>query len=305
MSGRQHGVAIGVDAGGSKTIGILVDADGNEVARAHSSGANPWDVGADAARVALANVLDELFSGAPVRAVAVGNAGVDRESERESAEATLKPLIPSGVKFAVYNDAAAALGALGRARPAMVVIADSGSIAYGETADGKVVRVGGHGAILGDDGSLSAFGLGAIRHAAHALDGCETRGLLAEAVIEKLRLRRSLDIVERILHPQLDVPLVASLALLVEQAYRGGDKAATHLVEIEGNALATSAKRVARIVRGKGELPALLVGAVFKGFPEIRKRVIAGLRQTGPVAISESSECVHGAARLALDLLAT
>jgi glucosamine kinase len=302
MSDLARGVAIGIDAGGAKTLGILVDAGGNEVARANASGANPWDVGPEAARSALASVLHALLAGGGVRAIAIGNAGVDREPEREAAEANLRPLIPAGVRFAVYNDAAAALSAVGRARPAMVVIADSGSIAYGETADGKVVRVGGHGAILGDDGSLSAFGLGAVRHVAHALDGCETRGLLAEAVIEKLELRRSLDIVERILHPQLDVPLVASLALLVEQAYHGGDKAAMHLVEIEGNALATSAKRVARIVRGKDDLPVLLIGGVFTGFPEIRKRVIAGLRQTGPIALSESSECVHGAARLALEL---
>lgn len=298
----MDGIAIGVDAGGTKTLGILVNADGAEVGRAEAGGGNPWDVGPEAAHAAVASVLGTLLQGGGVRAVCIGNAGVDREPEREEAEAALRSLIPSRVRFVIRNDAAAALAALGPARPAMVVIADSGSIAYGESEDGTVTRVGGHGAVLGDDGSLSAFGLGAVRHAAHALDGCETRGLLAEAVIERLGLRRSLDIVERILHPQLDVPLVASLALLVEQAYHGGDRAANHLVEVEGQALATSAKRVARQVRGKGDLPVLLVGAVFKGFPEIRKRVIAGLRQTGPVTISESIEAVHGAARLALDL---
>jgi N-acetylglucosamine kinase-like BadF-type ATPase len=126
--------------------------------------------------------------------------------------------------------------------------------------------------------------------------------LLAESVIERLQLRRALDIVERIQSPELNVPLVASLAPLVEQAYQGGDPAARHLVELEGNALAVNAKRVARTIRTKEALPALLVGSIFAAFPEIRDRVKAGLRQTGAMTIVEKSECVMGAARLALDL---
>jgi N-acetylglucosamine kinase-like BadF-type ATPase len=214
----------------------------------------------------------------------------------------LRAPVAADISIAARNDAAASLTLAGPNRPAMVVIAGTGSIAYGEGADGSITRVGGHGAIIGDAGSGSAFGLGAIRHTANALDGCELRGLLAESVIERLQLRRALDIVERIQSPELNVPLVASLAPLVEQAYQGGDPAARHLVELEGNALAVNAKRVARTIRTKESLPALLVGSIFAAFPEIRDRVKAGLRQTGAMTIVEKSECVMGAARLALDL---
>jgi N-acetylglucosamine kinase-like BadF-type ATPase len=302
VSDLKRGVAIGIDAGGTKTLGILVDADGNELARADASGANPWDVGHDAAQRAIASVLKPLSAGGNVRAVCLGSAGVDRDADRATAEADLRALVPADISIAVRNDAAASLTLAGPKRPAMVVIAGTGSIAYGEGADGSITRVGGHGAIIGDAGSGSAFGLGAIRHTANALDGCELRGLLAESVIERLQLRRALDIVERIQRPELDVPLVASLAPLVEQAYQGGDPAARHLVELEGNALAVNAKRVARTIRTKEALPALLVGSIFAAFPEIRDRVKAGLRQTGAMTIVEKSECVMGAARLALDL---
>lgn len=302
MADITRGVAIGIDAGGTKTVGILVDGDGREISRAHAGGANPYDVGPEAARLALASVLEPLLAGGKVRAVCLGSAGVDSEPERKSTEAVLRGLVPEDVVIVVKNDAAAALGLVGPKRPAMVVIAATGSIAYGEGVDGKVTRVGGHGAIIGDSGSGSALGLGAVKHTANAYDGSEPKGKLAAAVIDRLKLRRASDIVARIQHPDLDVPLLASLAPLVEEARQGGDTAAKMLVEAEGTALAASAKRLAYSIREQSTLPVLLVGNIFSGFPEIREKVKASLRQTGPVMIHEFSECVLGAARVALEM---
>jgi len=302
MNDLKTGIAIGIDGGGTKTLGILVNVEGREVSRAQAGGANPWDVGPEAARQALQDVLDTLMTGSSVRAVCLGSAGIDRESDLITTEKALRAMLPSNVAINVRNDAAAALGIVGPKRPAIVIIAGTGSIAYGEGADGTVVRVGGHGAIIGDAGSASALGLAAVRHTANAFDGSEPRGLLAEAVIKTLKLRQASDIVLRIQHPNFDVPLVASLAPLVEQAYQAGDRAAKALVELEAGAIAANAKRVAQVVRGDAALPALLVGGVFGGFAEIRDRVKGALRQTGPVVIHESSECVHGAARIALEL---
>jgi N-acetylglucosamine kinase-like BadF-type ATPase len=302
MHDLRTGIAIGIDGGGTKTLAILVNAEGREVSRAQAGGANPWDVGPEAARIALQSAIEPLLAGGNVRAVCLGSAGIDRESDLVATEKSLRAMLPSTIAINVRNDAAAALGIVGPKRPAMTVIAGTGSIAYGEAADGKVVRVGGHGAIIGDSGSASALGLAAIRHTANAFDGSEVRGLLAEAVIKSLKLRQASDIVLRIQHPNFDVPLVASIAPLVEQAFQAGDRAAKALVELEANALAANAKRVAQVVRGESALPVLLVGGVFSGFSEIRDRVKAALRQTGPVVVHESSECVHGAARIALDL---
>src|SRR5579863_4622196 len=53
MNDLKTGIAIGIDGGGTKTLGILVNVEGREVTRAQAGGANPWDVGPDAARIAL------------------------------------------------------------------------------------------------------------------------------------------------------------------------------------------------------------------------------------------------------------
>ena len=304
MSDLRRGVAIGIDAGGTRTVGILVDADGREVARGHAGGANPWDVGPEAARAALSSVLEPLLAGSEVRAVCLGSAGVDRESDKVAGEKMLRAMVPAHIAIDVRNDAAAALGLAGPKRPALVIIASTGSIAYGESADGTPVRVGGHGAILGDPGSAAALGIAAARHTANVMDGLETRGALADLVIAQLKLKRPSDVVLRIQHPELDVPLVASLAPLVEQANQRGDPAAKQIIETEGTGLAAQAKRLAYAIRQEAALPALLVGTIFSTFPDIRERMKAALKQTGPVLVLESSECVLGAARIAVEMAA-
>jgi N-acetylglucosamine kinase-like BadF-type ATPase len=302
MSDLTQGVAIGIDAGGTKTLAILVDEEGREVSRASAGGANPWDVGPDAARAALHIVLNQLMTGGNVRAVCLGAAGVDRDADRVAAEARLRAFVPTRIAIVVRNDAAAALGLAGPDRPAMVVVADTGSIAYGEGTDGSVTRAGGHGAVLGDCASAVSFGMAVLRHTADVLDGCERKGPLAGAAIERLKLQRATEIVAKIRHPDLDESLVESLAPMLHQASQSGDKKAAEIIATECAALARNAHHVARAIRTAAELPVLLVGSVFAWVPDLRERVIAAVRKTGPASIVESAEAVHGAARIALEV---
>jgi N-acetylglucosamine kinase len=302
MSDLSNGVAIGIDAGGTKTLAILVDDAGQEIARASTGGANPWDVGPDAARAALHIVLNQLMTGGNVRVVCLGAAGIDREADRLAAETRLRALLPIRIATIVRNDAAAVLGLLGSNRPAMVIIADTGSIAYGERADGEVTRAGGLGAVLGDCASALSLGMAILRLIAGVLDGYARKGPLATVAIEKLNVHHATEIVARIRHPDLDEPLVESLASLLMEAALTGDADAKEIIASEGAALARNAGHVARAIRTREVLPVLLVGKVFGWIPEIRDRVIAAVRKTGKVTLVESEEGVQGAARLALEL---
>jgi N-acetylglucosamine kinase-like BadF-type ATPase len=302
MSDLSSGVAIGIDAGGTKTLAILVDEEGREIARASTGGANPWDVGPDAARAALHIVLNQLMTGGSVRVVCLGAAGIDREADRVAAETRLRALLPNRIATIVRNDAAAMLGLIGSNRPAMVIVADTGSIAYGEDAGGQVTRAGGLGAVLGDCASALSLGMAILRLIAGVLDGYERKGALATAAIEKLNVHHATEIVARIRHPDLDEPLVESLAALLMEAAKSGDANAKEIISSEGAALARNASHVARAIRKSEELPVLLVGKVFAWIPDIRDRVIAAVRKTGKLSIVESAEGVHGAARLALEL---
>ena len=283
-------------------MAILVDEEGHEIARTSTGGANPWDVGPDAARAALHIALNQLMTGGNVHVVCLGAAGIDSEADRLAAESRLRALLPNRIAVIVRNDAAAVLGLLESTRPAMVVIADTGSIAYGEAADGTVTRAGGLGAVIGDSASALSLGMAVIRLTASVLDGYERRGPLAKAAIERLDIHHATEIVARIRHPELDEPLVESLATLLAGAAEAGDAAAKEIVAAEGGALARNAAHVARTIRSREVLPVLLVGKVYGWVPDIRTRVTAAVRKTGKASIVESVEGVHGAARLALEL---
>ena len=302
MFDLSSGVAIGIDAGGTKTLAILVDEEGREIARSSTGGANPWDVGPDAARAALHIVLNQLMTGGNVRVVCLGAAGIDREEDRVAAETRLRALLPNRIATIVRNDAAAMLGLVGSKRPAIVVVADTGSIAYGEGADGQVTRAGGLGAVLGDSGSSLSLGMAILRFVAGVLDGYERKRPLATAAIDKLNIHHATEIVARIRHPELDEPLVESLAALLNDAAKSGDVNAKEIIATEGVALARNARHVARAIRTSEALPVLLVGKVFAWVPDIRDLVIAGLRKSGKISVVDSAEGVHGAARLALEL---
>jgi len=165
-----------------------------------------------------------------------------------------------------------------------------------------VTRTGGLGAVLGDSASALSLGMAILRLIAGVLDGYARRGPLATAAIERLGVHHATEIVARIRHPELDEPLVESLATLLMDAADSGDADAKEIIASEAAALARNAGHVARAIRISDVLPVLIVGKVFGWIPEIRDRVIAAVRKTGKVSLVESAEGVHGAARLALEL---
>jgi N-acetylglucosamine kinase-like BadF-type ATPase len=299
----RDGIAIGIDAGGTKTLGVLVDAGGREIARARGPGANPWSAGRDAARRALATVVEPLLVGSSVRALCLGSGGIGRDGGDAAAEEDVRALLPADVAVAVCIDAVAALGVIAGARPAMVVIAGTGSLVYGDRGDASPVRLGGYGALIGDLGSGAALGLAALRHTARALDRDAPRGAMSDAIAARLGLRRSNEILEKIGWPAFDVALVASLAPLVAQAAALGDDAADRIIASEAEDLAADARYVATLVRTDAPLAALFVGSIFGAFPAIRARVERALRETGPIVLHEKIEPALGAARLALAML--
>jgi glucosamine kinase len=71
----------------------------------------------------------------------------------------------------VEHDAPAALAGATLGAPGIIVIAGTGSVVFGENADGETSRTGGWGYVFGDEGSGFGLARDAIRAALDALDG--------------------------------------------------------------------------------------------------------------------------------------
>lgn len=146
-------IAIGVDAGGTKTVArLVVEGRSTDVLRIGGP-AQPYRDGVEKAANVVEAVVRELIdrSGAQPRIVACGIAGVADDERRTAMTAALGDRL--GLPVFITTDVAAALCATAESGPAAALIAGTGSIAAFRASDGSVTRAGGLGLPDGDPGS--------------------------------------------------------------------------------------------------------------------------------------------------------
>jgi N-acetylglucosamine kinase-like BadF-type ATPase len=218
---------IGVDGGGTHARAVLIDQDGQELARGEAAGA----VVRVAAPAAAARAVGEAVRTAAARAgvglpgavLWAGLAGAGSPDARLGVE---KELEGAGIaeRIVVGTDVEAAFhGAFGTG-PGILLISGTGSIAWARTSGGAVVRVGGWGERLGDEGSGFAIGSAALRAVARAQDGRGPSTTLTERVLAQL----ALESVDALIpwKAGADKADVARLVPLVSKAATEGDEVA-------------------------------------------------------------------------------
>src|SRR6185295_4722354 len=102
---------LGIDAGGTKTLCLLADAQGRIVAEARGPGANLHVAGEAGVEATLRDVITRTLGDRAIRAIA--------------------DAICPGSRVLVVNDALIALVAGAHDAPGIVIIAGTGSITYG------------------------------------------------------------------------------------------------------------------------------------------------------------------------------
>src|SRR5205085_7435407 len=103
-----------------------------------------------------------------IRRTCVGLSGAAREGISTVVRRLLAEAV--GGEIAVVGDTVTTLQAAVGDGPGIIVIAGTGSIAYGRDSDGEVVRVGGWGYKISDEGSAHWIGRTAITAALRAED---------------------------------------------------------------------------------------------------------------------------------------
>jgi glucosamine kinase len=257
---------IGADGGGTKTLGVLADLEGKEIARCKVGAGNPNVVGLDAATTNLLDLLAACCAPAGVEmhsigAVVFGLAGVGSATVRgRLAEALSAGAEARGwgkVPFALETDARIALeGAFG-GEPGVVMIAGTGSILIGKLPDGSVATVGGWGRLLGDEGSGFGIGWEALRAVARDIDNRAEAHLLRSVFAERVGWQTRDAIIASVYQEKFDL---ATLAPIVLEAAEKGDAAALRILhEGAGHLVDQLAAMIARMDSRKP------VGVVFVG----------------------------------------
>lgn len=229
---------IGIDAGGSKTA--LVAGSTSEVYADPllGPGANPNRVGFEAAAETLAALIENArarFAPEARVSICAGVAGVGRPDERTHLQEALRTAwaeqhgAPLPGTCTIVTDADIALaGALGDAS-GVLLIAGTGSILLGQTPDGRRVRAGGWGYLLGDEGSGYAIGMAGLQAVADAFDGGPAT-VLTDLVAEAHGLASAEALIHKVYHADWSP---ADVAPLVLAAARRDDMTARRIVHEE------------------------------------------------------------------------
>jgi glucosamine kinase len=276
---------LGLDVGGSKTHALLVAA-GALLAERTVASANIASVGPAAAGAAL----DALAAPLPEvpHAVCAGAAGADSPAGRARLARLLAERFP-GARVEVTHDAAIILAAAGL-NAGVVLIAGTGSVAWGRRADGEQARAGGWGYPLGDEGSGYGITREAVRRALADVDVGAPVGPLTARPLDATGLDRPWQLLDRF-YENPERRYWASLAGL---AIAGDDPASREITEEAARALAALVATVTARLGTTG--PTVLAGGLAVHQPTLSGRVAALLG--GEVRVLDRAPA-WGAVRLA------
>ncbi len=242
---------IGIDGGGTKTVGILATQTGQILARVQSGPANYHVVGETQTQAVLESVVGKLCEKAgvsrtgPIR-FCLGMAGLGRATDREVIGKMCDKLgirdCPNRAQRILTHDAHIALvGGTGK-QEGVIVISGTGAIVYGINADGKEGRASGWGYLLGDEGSGYDIAIKGLRAVVRAADGRDDPTELTNRMLDTLELNAPSELIRWSQAASRDA--IAGLAAVVFDTARTIDAIAERIVNDAADELVCGARSV-------------------------------------------------------------
>lgn len=273
---------LGIDGGGTKTRCILGD-EKSVLGAGSGSGCNILRVGETCAQDSLSGAIHEacVTAGVSPRQITRTCAGISGAADDGIASIVQRLLIEIvGGAIEVVGDMEVALeGAFG-GDPGAIVIAGTGSIAYGRNSRGERARAGGWGRVVSDEGSGHWIAVRALSAGLRARDRGETPDLLND-LMTALELRTAEDLVIRLnADPVRDY---ASLFPVVLASAESGDPIAVQLLKNAGRELANLADAlIQRLFDDTEEFSVATHGGVFASSALVKQSFRDELRHLCP-----------------------
>jgi N-acetylmuramic acid 6-phosphate etherase len=301
-------LVLGIDGGGSHTVALLAAGTSDKwtiLGRGTAGPSNRQAVGQERTLAALDEAINAAFAAAglarcPVASACLGLAGADRADDqcmiREWAQR-----VRLADRVEVTSDASILLAAGTPQGWGLALIAGTGSIAFGRSADGRGARAGGWGYLLGDEGSAYALVMAGLQAVVRAADGRGPATRLSEHFLSRLGLNQPQELVAAVYRSGRDRADFAALAPLVLELAET-DEVAGELVEQQARELARAGQAVMRQLGMEGPIPLALAGGLLMGSKVYRQRVLHALTTFGvqPNPIDHVEEPARGAIALAL-----
>ncbi|MED4587050.1 BadF/BadG/BcrA/BcrD ATPase family protein [Brevibacillus choshinensis] len=306
---------LAVDGGGTKCLAVLVDRSRQEVGTGRSGSCNYQGIGEEAASRELMQAISQSLEDAlsrngltlllghegkesvewEVDCAVIGLAGLDTEHDREVitkiVHRVLQQLNIRVRHLIIENDGfAALLGATG-GKPGILVIAGTGSIAFGVNEAQETARAGGWGHRVGDEGSGYWIGKKAIVAVLKAEDGRGEATVLKELLLPFIGLARVDELFNWTYGPLYSVDKVGELSVLVSQAADQGDSVALQILQVAGEELFHAARAVIESLQMKNKpFQMILQGGVLQNDDRVRKIVVEHINRYASQVVIENAQ---------------
>jgi glucosamine kinase len=276
-------IFLGIDGGGSKTSCVIGD-ENSVLGTGKSGGSNVIRVGETQARESLGTAIRAASAEAKIipsqiKKTCVGIAGGARPEIANVVRRLLLELV--GGEIEVVGDHVIAMEAAFGGGPGVIVIAGTGSIAYGRNAKGQVARAGGWGFTISDEGSGHWIGRAAVTASLRAYDqgGHEKTSPLLESIMKFWDVSR----VEQLVVTANSAPDFAALLPTILSASEADDDFARNVLTNAGSELAALAGIVIdRICVKDDSVPVAVSGGVFYNCALVRQVFYDRLRAHYP-----------------------
>jgi N-acetylglucosamine kinase-like BadF-type ATPase len=272
---------MGIDGGGSAIRAVIVTPDLTICGQSEGPTANPSVVGVDTAAATIQGAMRSALETAgltadQIAAVGIGVAGAGAHHSADWLRGIVAAITPQAQIFPSSDFEIALVGALGQ-REGVLILAGTGSLAYGVNAAGDTALVGGWGYLLDDAGSGYWLGIRALEAVVRAADGRGPATILAPVLLGALDLPQALDLIAWLYRsPAARTREIAQLAPLVLDQATAGDPVAQAIVSKASDELALAARTVKR--RLDMDAPAIaFAGGLLAGDTLLSQKLCAAL----------------------------
>jgi N-acetylglucosamine kinase-like BadF-type ATPase len=292
---------IAIDGGGSKTVGVIADVEGNILAQKKVGASNPNDIGEEQSAELLVSLAESLLAMVGVSASLVASffAGVSGAiGHTDALEARLSNSFPEA-KVKVASDILNLFGLLEGdcERDAVALICGTGSVCFVQK-DGELHRIGGWGYLLDSFGGGYSIGRDGLESALRCADGrgekttlyyraCEYLGDAPENSITRIYKEGK--------------PLIAGFAPYVFMEALGGDRVALQILSVSVSSLCECVATASRIIGEGVEFDCILGGGIFNE-SEFLRALIRGTEDIPVRFVTSDKEQIYGALKQSIAL---
>ena len=270
---------IGVDGGGTKTLAVTFDLEGNEVIR-KTSGFGNFSVDDSLTINHLNDVLNQITKEIPndeIQEIVIGIAGYSNFSSKKELLSILKSTFGTTVKM--VTDAEIALYSVKQERlqNVIMVLGGTGSVVMVEDK-GKIRFIGGFGHLLGDEGSGYHLAITALKNIIDQYENGLEITPLTKAILKQINASDYTEIKAFVYNNKKSE--IAKLSHFIAEYAINGDVEAISLFKEEGKLLAEQTIKAYRSLKSNDEVLVGIKGGFLLNAPYVKETLMEELNRS-------------------------